>query len=235
MIRVVVPATVHAVPDDDGRLVLLDTATGRWYMLNRTGAAFYEELRRTTDLDAAAAALAARYGSVPADRLRRDVDELVSALVRRGLVELPDREERHPAGVLMALPDVAPPAGGRSRVVALAALALALLLLRLPFRTAVAVVDRLKRHKRPASSDDVLAALVAARWAGKRYPGRVACLEHSLTAVLTTAFLGARADWCFGFTVDPYSFHAWVEVDGVPVTHPADEPVPPTYRRVFRT
>jgi hypothetical protein len=234
MIRAVVPATVHAVVDDEGRLVLLDTATGRWYVLNRTGAAFYEELRRTTDLDEAAAALAARYGAVPVDRIRRDVDELVSALVRRGLVELPDRFERHPAGVLMALPDDAEPIGVRGRLAALAAFVLALLLLRLPFRTSAAVVGRLKRNRPAASHGDVLAALGAARWAGRRYPGRVACLELSLTAVLTTAFLGARADWCFGFTVDPYSFHAWVEVDGVPVTHPADEPIPPTYRRVFR-
>jgi len=235
MIRAVVPATVHAVPDDEGRLVLLDTATGRWYVLNRTGAAFYEELRRTTDLDEAAAALAARYCAVPVDRIRRDVDELVSSLVRRGLVELPDRVERHAAGVLMALPDDTEPIGRRRRLAALAAFALTVLLLRLPFRTSAAVVGRVKRNRRAATTGDVLAALGAARWASRRYPGRVACLELSLTAVLTAAFLGARADWCFGFTVDPYSFHAWVEVDGVPVTHPADEPIPPTYRRVFRT
>jgi hypothetical protein len=228
-----VPATVHAVPDDDGRLVLLDTATGRWYALNRTGAAFYEELRRTTDLDLATEALTARYAAVPADRIRGDVDELVSALVRRGLVELPDRTERHAASVLMALPGGAEPVGGRQRFAAPLAFALAVLLLRLPFRVSSAVVARLKRHKRPASEEDVRAALSAARWAGRWYPGRVACLELSLTAVLTAAFLGVRADWCFGFTVDPYSFHAWVEIDGVPVTHPADEPVSPTYRRVF--
>lgn len=234
MIRAVVPATVHTVLDDAGRLVLLDTATGRWFVLNRTGAAFYEELRRTTDLDQAADALATRYGTVPAEKIREDIDELVSALVQRGLVELPDRAERHASAVLMALRDDDEPIGGRWRLAAPVAFALALVLLRLPFRISAAIVARLKRNKREASPGDVLTALSAARWAGRWYPGRVACLELSLAAVLTAAFLGSRADWCFGFTADPYSFHAWVEVAEVPVTHPADEPIPPTYRRVFR-
>jgi hypothetical protein len=234
VIRARVPASVRAEPDDAGRLVLLDTATGRWYVLNRTGAAFYEELRGTADIDKAVDAMVARYRTVPADRIRRDVEELVSALVARGLVELPDMAGRHPAGVLMAMPADEVPVGRRWRRTAPFAFLLALLLLRLPFRTAAAVVTRLKRSRPEASTADALAALSAARRASRWYPGRVACLELSLTAVLTAAFLGVRVDWCFGFTVDPYSFHAWVEVAGEPVTHPADEPVPPTYRRVFR-
>lgn len=234
MIRVRVPASVHAEPDDTGRLVLLDTATGRWYVLNRTGAAFYQALRSAADLDEATDALVARYRAVPADRIRRDVDELLSALVARGLVELPDAVGRHPAGVLMALPADDVPAGRRWRLTAPFAFLLALLLLRLPFRTSAALVTRLKRAKPEAGTADALAALSAARRASRWYPGRVACLELSLTAVLTAAFLGTRVDWCFGFTVDPYSFHAWIEVAGEPVTHPADEPVPPTYRRVLR-
>lgn len=234
MIEARVPASVRAVPDEEGRLVLLDSATGRWFVLNRSGAAFYEELRSAADIDKAADALVARYPAVPADRIRRDVDELVSALVARGLVELPGAAGRHAAGVLMAVPADEAPAGRRWRLVAPFAFLLALLLLRLPFRTTAALVSRLKRAKPEASTADARSALSAARRASRWYPGRVACVELSLTAVLTAAFLGVRADWCFGFTVDPYSFHAWIEVGGEPVTHPADEPVPPTYRRVFR-
>ncbi|WP_206796487.1 lasso peptide biosynthesis B2 protein [Amycolatopsis sp. MtRt-6] len=235
MIKARVPASVRAVPDDAGRLVLLDSATGRWFVLNRSGAAFYQELRNAADIDKAADAVIARYPAVPADRIRRDVDELVSALVARGLVELPDAAGRHAAGVLMAVPADDAPVGRRWRLTAPLAFLLALLLLRLPFRRSAAVVARLKRAKPEASTVDALSALSAARRASRWYPGRVACVELSLTAVLTAAFLGVRVDWCFGFTVDPYSFHAWIEVDGEPVTHPADEPVPPTYRRVFRT
>ncbi|MEV5719653.1 lasso peptide biosynthesis B2 protein [Amycolatopsis mediterranei] len=234
MIKARVPASVRAVPDDAGRLVLLDSATGRWFVLNRSGAAFYEELRSAADVDKAVDALLSRYPAVPADRIRRDADELVSALVARGLVELPDAEGRHAAGVLMAVPADEVPAGRRWRLTAPVAFLLALLLLRLPFRTSAAVVTRLKRTKPEASAADALSALSAARRASRWYPGRVACVEISLTAVLTAAFLGLRIDWCFGFAVDPYSFHAWIEVDGEPVTHPADEPIPPTYRRVFR-
>ncbi|WP_410596897.1 lasso peptide biosynthesis B2 protein [Amycolatopsis sp. lyj-23] len=234
MIEARVPASVHAVPDDAGRLVLLDSATGHWFVLNRSGAVFYQELRSVADIDQAADAVVARYPAVPADRIRRDVDELVSALVARGLVELPDTGGRHPAGVLMAVPADEAPVDRRRRLAAAFAFLVALLLLRLPFRTSAALVAKLKRSKPVASTADALSALGAARWASRWYPGRVACVELSLTAVLTAAFLGGRVDWCFGFTADPYSFHAWIEVDGEPVTHPADEPVPPTYRRVFR-
>lgn len=234
MIRAVVPATVHAMADDEGRLVLLDTASGRWYALNRTGAAFYQELRRGSDLDEAVDAMATRYHAVPEDRIRADLEELVSALVRRGLVELPDRVARHPAGVLMAVPAGETRVDPRRRFVAPVAFALALLLLRLPFRTTARLVAGLKKAKPAASRTDALAALGAARWISRWYPGRVACLELTLTAVLTAAFLGARVDWCFGFAVDPYTFHAWIEIGDEPVTDPADEPIPPTYRRVFR-
>lgn len=234
MIRAVVPASVHAVPDDEGRLVLLNTATGRWYVLNRTGAAFYQELRRAADIEQATDAVAARYRAVPADRIRQDVEELVSALVKRGLIELPDAVGRHSAGVLMALPADDVRVDTRRRLVAPVAFVLALVLLRLPFRTSAALVTRFKRTKPEASAADALDALNAARWISRWYPGRVACLELTLTAVLVAAFLGVRVDWCFGFAVDPYTFHAWVEVAGEPVTHPSDEPIPPTYRRVLR-
>jgi hypothetical protein len=219
--------------DDEGRLVLLDTASGRWYVLNRTGAAFYQELRRGSNLDEAVDAMATRYRAVPADRLREDLDELVSALVHRGLVELPDRVGRHAAGVPMAVPDGATRVDPRRRLVAPVAFALALLLLRLPFRRTAHLVTRLKKAKPAASRTDALDALDAARWISRWYPGRVACLELTLTAVLIAAFLGARVDWCFGFAVDPYAFHAWIEIGDEPVTDPDDEPIPPTYRRVF--
>ncbi|HEX5401569.1 MAG TPA: lasso peptide biosynthesis B2 protein [Pseudonocardiaceae bacterium] len=234
MIRAVVPATVHAEPDGGGRLVLLDTATGHWYLLNRTGADFYRELREVGDIDAATEALISRHRDVPVGQIRQDVSDLVSALVGRGLIELEDHGGRHPAGLLMALPhdrDVVPI---RWRILASAAFVGAIVLLRLPFRITAGTVVRLKRAKREATVAQARAAIGAARWAGRHYLGRVACLELSLTAVLAAAMHGVRMDLCFGFAVDPYSFHAWVEVGGEPIIHPADEPIPPTYRCVFR-
>lgn len=64
----------------------------------------------------------------------------------------------------------------------------------------------------------------------RHYPGRVTCLELSLTA----AFRRQRIDWCFGFATDPQAFHSWIEVAGNPVTEPTDDPILPTYRRMFR-
>lgn len=228
------PPTVHTVQDVDGRLVLLDVATGRWYLLNRAGAIIYQVLRTDADIDRAVDALIDRYDGVPADRIRADVDALVSALVRRGLVELRDDRARGPAGVLTALPADDTRVPVRWRIAAAAAFPIALVLLRLPFRTTTRLVTRYKAAKSAATDAEALAALGGAHWVGRHYPGRVACLEVSLTAVLAAALLGTRLDWCFGFAVDPYSFHAWIEVTGRPVNHPTDEPIPPTYRRVFR-
>ncbi|MFC9222993.1 lasso peptide biosynthesis B2 protein [Streptomyces hygroscopicus] len=73
------------------------------------------------------------------------------------------------------------------RLAAAAGLALALVLLRLPFR-----------H--------------TARW----WPGRAACMETSLGAVLAAALLGRRLDWCLGarFAPPPVEYHAWAELPG---------------------
>lgn len=234
MIRVAVPDSVHAVVDAEGRLVLLNVDTGRWHVLNSTGADVYERLRELADLDLATEALLARHRTVPVERIRRDVDELVEALVLRGLLEVVDEHPRAAAGVPVALVDDDEPAPLRYRVAATVAFPLALLLLRAPFRFAVRLVGRVNRTRPVATPSVARTVLTAVRWAGRRHPGRVACLELSLTAVLTAALLGRRVDWCLGFAADPYTFHAWIEVDGEPIVHPSDEPIPPTYRRVFR-
>lgn len=48
-----------------------------------------------------------------------------------------------------------------------------------------------------------------ARW----FPGRAACLERSIAAVLAAAIYRRRSlDLCIGARLDPYASHAWVEV-----------------------
>jgi hypothetical protein len=56
------------------------------------------------------------------------------------------------------------------------------------------------------------------------YPGRAACLERSLAAVLLAIAVRRRLDWCLGAVPDPYRFHAWVAVAGTPVTAADDDP-----------
>ncbi|OLF11559.1 hypothetical protein BLA60_11430 [Actinophytocola xinjiangensis] len=234
-----VPEAVHAAPDSNGDLVLLNGATGRWHKLNRTGRAFFEAVRAGATIDQAVATLTARHPTVPATRIRADVERLVATLVARGLLTLSvddaDTGPRNPAAVAMTAPAATPAPVASRRLAAIVAFVLALVLLRLPFRVTTPTVARLRRWlaHRPATPGEAGAALSATYWVSRSYPGRVACLEVSLTAVLTAALCGHAVDWCFGTAVDPQTFHAWIEVDGVPVTDATEDPIPPTYRRVL--
>jgi hypothetical protein len=230
-----VPDSVHAVEDGNGDLVLLNQATGRWHKLNRTGADMFRALRTTAAVEHAVDVLAGHHPDIPAERIRRDVEHLVAALVERGLLVLPGSVRRSAAAMLMTPPEPTRALGVRQRVAATVAFLMALVLLRLPFRITTGAVARFRRAlaRQDASVDEALSALSAAYRVSRGYPGRVACLETSLTAVLTAAIRGRRIDWCFGTAVDPQTFHAWIEVDGEPVTDPAEDPIPPTYRRVL--
>jgi hypothetical protein len=227
-----VPASVHIGRDRAGGLVVLNHETGRWHLLNSSGALLFEELRRSGDLAAAVRQLARRHPAVAVERLTADADALVAALVRRGLLDLPGVQPRGGAGVLMA---VAPRQAPRTGVITRIAFVGALVLLRLPFRTCTAVVARIKRRAvlGDAPPAEVAEWLAAAGHVSRWYPGRVACLELSLTTVLSGALRRKRVEWCFGFREDPHTFHAWVETGGQPVLDVDDDPIASTYRRVF--
>lgn len=229
-----IPAGVHVVSEPTGRLVVLNERTGSWHALNRAGAELYQELDRTSDLDQIVGQLVRRYPGVAADRIRDDVEHMVVELVHRGLLEPQGGYTRHPAALLMAAEPAVPPR--RHRLVTTVAFVLALVLLRLPFRTSTSVVTTLKRRLaiRDATVPEAAHRLAAARFVTRHYPGRVACLELSLTAVLAAILLRQRIDWCFGVASDPQTFHSWIEAAGTPVTGPTDDPILPTYRRVLR-
>ncbi|CAM3745619.1 lasso peptide biosynthesis B2 protein [Kibdelosporangium persicum] len=233
--RFVIPETVHATPDDRGNLTLLNQATGRWHLLNRTGAEFYQSLRAHQDIQTAIDSLVRRHPDVPAGQIQHDIELLVSALVARGLLVPDELFRRQAAGILMTLPPTSQPNTRLQGFTALVAFPVALLLLKMPFRVTTAAVTRLKHRlcRRKATIAEAQGVLSAARRAGRFHPGRVACLEESLTAVLAAAIIGYRVDWCFGFAVDPLSFHAWIAVDGSPVTDNSDDPINSTYRQVL--
>ncbi len=103
------------------------------------------------------------------------------------------------------------------RLAAAAGLALALVLLRLPFRhtvRAARLARCLGRRELDAARAEALVGAVrhTARW----WPGRAACMETSLGAVLAAALLGRRLDWCLGarFAPPPVEYHAWAELPG---------------------
>jgi hypothetical protein len=231
-----IPDGVHVEEDSRGGLVLLNQQAGKWHALNRVGAVVYRELSRTTNVDDAVEHLIRRYPDVSPDRVRDDVECVIADLVRRGLLEPAGGYTRRPAAVLMATPPEQEAGPRRHRAITSVAFAVALVLLRLPFRVQTNVVAGLKRRltTRDATVSEAAARLASARFVTRHYPGRVACLELSLSAVLSAAFLRQRIDWCFGFATEPRALHSWIEVAGNPVSEPTDDPILPTYRRVFR-
>ena len=94
------------------------------------------------------------------------------------------------------------------------------MLLLLPFHLMLAIVGVMTRTwcTRPTNTVEALNTVAAVEAAANRYPGRAACLERSLAAVVTAAFLRRRISWVIGVAENPSRFHAWVEVDGLVVT-----------------
>ncbi|MFF7415700.1 lasso peptide biosynthesis B2 protein [Streptomyces lydicus] len=104
------------------------------------------------------------------------------------------------------------------RVAAAAGLALALVLLRLPFRHTIRAVRWARRAgRRPLTPERAAVLVEAARHSGHLWPGRAACMETSLGAVLAAALLGRRLHWCLGvrFSPPPVEYHAWAEMPGL--------------------
>lgn len=105
----------------------------------------------------------------------------------------------------------------RDRLAAAAGLVLALVLLRLPFRHTVRMARWARRAGRRPLTEDRASTLVAAvRHTGRWWPGRVACLETSLGAILAAALLGRNLTWCLGarFNPPPTEYHAWAHLPG---------------------
>lgn len=94
----------------------------------------------------------------------------------------------------------------------------------LPFEHATALVALLGRRVRPASTEEAEAAVNGARRAGRYFPGRAACLETSLAAVLTALMHRRKPAWCIGARTLPYAAHAWIEAENTPVGEHADRP-----------
>lgn len=75
-----------------------------------------------------------------------------------------------------------------------------------------------KGTRRPAAAD-VLAWRDAVNSVSRRCAGD-GCLQRSVAVVLLGRFHGAAPAWKTGFRPDPFTAHAWVEVDGVPIGEP---------------
>ena len=109
-----------------------------------------------------------------------------------------------------------PDVSGRRRAAALAAVAVAALLERLPPRRLRRVLRAARRGARPATAAQALAAREAVVAVSVRCAGQ-GCLRRSLAVVLLCRLSGAWPDWCTGVRVEPFRAHAWVEAQGAAI------------------
>ncbi len=237
---------VRYLSQEHGGVVILDITAGEWVVLNETAGEFWRSWQEGAGFEQAVSMVAERHPGVPEAEIRSGAERLLGELVARRYLAGADEVAAAEAGSMRpaaagegatggrptgapraAARVVRPPAGtpiGRV-VLALVFLVAADALLRCSFRRSVALVKRSRaswcRSELPAewAGRMVEAVRLAARW----YPGRAACLERSLAAVLLAMALRRRLDWCLGAVPDPYRFHAWVSVGGAVVTAADDD------------
>ncbi|BDH13576.1 hypothetical protein HOK021_47550 [Streptomyces hygroscopicus] len=123
--------------------------------------------------------------------------------------------------------------GGRPelscRLMARAAVVLAFLLAKLPPRRIRVILRVVRRHAKPTTYEQALAArsdvvAVNARCAGSY------CLQRSLATTLLCRARGTWPAWIVGVRTPPFAAHAWVEVGGRPVGEPVESS---TYRAIL--
>lgn len=222
------PAHLHTAAGRDGTLYVLDSRTGRWLVLNASGARLWRAVLETGDVEQGIDEVAIRYARSTAERFRVDARDVVSDMIANRLLAPGSASTRpreaakgQPCGALLA---TGPEPGPWPALLAGSSLLFALLLLRLPFRHTARLVDMLTRVWCTRSIDqaEALSAVGAVEAVADRYPGRAACLERSLGAVLAAAIRRRRLSWVLGVAENPSRFHAWVEFDGRIVTRSAD-------------
>lgn len=228
---------------DNGGVVILDVVSGRWIALNSTASDHWRAWSVGKDLSYSVATVAARCPGVPRTLIQAGAESLRAELTARGLIgAVPARWYCTPvvtAGIVMAETRSAEKITGiRSRLrltAALVCIALASLMVRRSFRTAIWLVCSSRRRWCQTVPDAVAArrAVAAVSKASCFYPGRSACLELSLATVLLAAVRRRRLDWCIGSAINPYQFHAWVELQGKPLPDPARTIEDMRYRRIL--
>lgn len=222
MLTLRVPGHVRHSSQAHGGVLILDTAAGLWLALNATAGELWRLWAAGAEFGQAVAAIQELYPDVPGELIRTDAEQLLAELAERGLIQVSPLKERGREAVMAVGPRrVGDPGAGTTRtILAMAALTAASIMLRLPFPISCAVIRATRRGWcRGATTVQQAARTVSAvSQAARCFPGRSACLEQSLAAVLLAAATRRRLDWVLGAAeVPPHFFHAWVEAAGHPV------------------
>lgn len=214
-----IPEHVRTVPAAGGGSILLDQRTGRCYAMNGVARQLWLAWERTGDFEQALAALPA------GEQFVAECRTWAQTLLARGLIVTgPSTSDTDgEAGTGPSRP--ARPCSPRLlRCCALLVLPVVLALIRLPFGVTAALLGRSRqwwchRAVTPAEAEAAAAAFGAV---ARSHPGRVACLELSLGAVLVLALTRRRLALVIGVAEDPCRFHAWVDPGERPVNHQSD-------------
>ncbi|MGQ4390104.1 lasso peptide biosynthesis B2 protein [Streptomyces sp. SAS_270] len=116
------------------------------------------------------------------------------------------------------------------RLVPLVAVAVAWILSRLSPARLRAVLEFARRGATPACVEEAEAARTAVVAVSLRCAGQ-ACLQRSVATTLLCRARGTWPTWCTGVRTNPFSAHAWIEAEGVPV----GESHPPGHYRTLLT
>jgi hypothetical protein len=216
-----IPDHVHATTTPRGGGVLLDRRSGRCYAMNGTAHELWREWHRTGDFDTALATMADRDAAYASSGFRTDSRALADTLLARGLLTTEDKTKIHTDTPVPPADTVAP----GFRFAAVLAVPITLLLVRLPFRVTTRVLSWSRTHwcRRGATTRQALAAALATESAARYHPGRIACLELSLGAVVTMAVGRRHLSLVIGVADDPCRFHAWVAAEDGPVHYPSND------------
>ncbi|MFB4284241.1 lasso peptide biosynthesis B2 protein [Nonomuraea sp. MTCD27] len=117
------------------------------------------------------------------------------------------------------LPAERPRLSWRRRPSAMAAVAAARLIARLPPARIRAVLELARRGAVPATADQAKRARDAVIAVSLFCAGQ-GCLPRSIAAALLCRLHGAWPTWCTGVRVHPFAAHAWIEADGRPIDEP---------------
>jgi Transglutaminase-like superfamily/Coenzyme PQQ synthesis protein D (PqqD) len=227
MLRLQVSGHVRHRTDDHGGVLILDTIAGQWMTLNPTAGEFWRRWDAGAGFDQGVTEVASHHPEVPTESIRLHARRFAQELITRGLVTVAPPEPADGTAAVMATAGAALGRGPGWLMVTVAwvFLLLASVLVKRSFRISHALVRQVRRgwcSREPTQSDAERVVWAVGR-AARRYPGRAACLEQSLAAVLMGAARRWQLDWCIGSASDPYRFHAWAEVAGAVVGCP-DEP-----------
>jgi hypothetical protein len=236
------------------QLIIFNNLTESLEIGNSTTDYILRALNETGDPGTVIHQLAQIYPHIPESQLQTDVATLLQRMLAQGLLEEGIRSSLRDIPVWSTPPSTDPNSttGEMMRVRALrpeemfklssnerrmgqAALNKVFDLKERSFNETTKLLTQLRRRNtRDASEQEAHRNLVIAhRVSGTM--GRVACYERSLAAVLLGDVHGMSTDWVIGTAFNPPRFHAWPEVNGVPVVTGADEPVTGVYQSWLRS